>query len=263
MPLPRTGPCPFAGSHWPENWVQERFDFQSLSTGQKKDLIEYFYQHESAKEAKQAPNSKPAYRFPLKKLTEYSGIFAHSLRSIVLKSKDYKTHCDEQKRLQAPPPPAELSLLTAALIAACVAAETPNEDAASRKEAGYAWDSAERKSASAAQVVRQADREAAGIKFTDGLPDNDAKYLPGSVTGCVRNKRHDSLDFEKDPHRAMVCNMQKTIEEAVDEVIGDQGCLPPERRDVFTRLVQEALRGFWPDPNAVLFVTSGVLGRLF
>ena len=144
-----------------------------------------------------------------------------------------------------------------------MAAETPNEDAASRKEAGYAWDSAERKSASAAQVVRQADREAAGIKFTDGLPDNDAKYLPGSVTGCVRNKRHDSLDFEKDPHRAMVCNMQKTIEEAVDEVIGDQGCLPPERRDVFTRLVQEALRGFWPDPNAVLFVTSGVLGRLF
>jgi hypothetical protein len=54
--------------------------------------------------------------------------------------------------------------------------EPPEEDEATRRARGYARDSEERKSATAAQVVRQAERLAAGIITTNGLPRNDGLY---------------------------------------------------------------------------------------
>ena len=52
MPFEKNGPCPFTGAHWPPQWVQEFFlnkRFSGLHCDQKKDLIEYFYERNSAK----------------------------------------------------------------------------------------------------------------------------------------------------------------------------------------------------------------------
>ena len=86
-----------------------------------------------------------------------------------------------------------MSLLTAARIAACLAMEPPEEDEATRRGRGYARDREERKSASAAQVVRQAERQVAGIITTNGLPRNDGKYKR------VGSKSLPAFDFESDP----------------------------------------------------------------
>jgi hypothetical protein len=103
---------------------------------------------------------------------------------------------------------------------------------------GHVRDREERKSASAAQVVRQADREAAGITFLKDLPTKDGKFVPGAST----SRKHAELNFEKDPHRAIVCNMQKAIEAAVDDKIGDAGDLSTERKLIFARQVEEERR---------------------
>jgi hypothetical protein len=99
-------------------------------------------------------------------------------------------------------------------------------------------DREERKSASAAQVVRQADREAAGIRFSNGLPTKNNRFVPGGS----KSRKLESLNFETDPHRAMLCNMQKAIEAAVDDKIGDAGDLSTERKLIFARQVEEERR---------------------
>jgi hypothetical protein len=99
-------------------------------------------------------------------------------------------------------------------------------------------DREERKSASAAQVVRQADRKAAGITFLKDLPTKDGMFVPGAST----SRKLAELNFEKDPHRAIVCNMQKAIEAAVDDKIGDAGDLSGERKQIFARQVEEERR---------------------
>jgi hypothetical protein len=127
-----------------------------------------------------------------------------------------------------------MSLLTRARIVACLRAEPPKID----KLGDHFRDKEERKSASAAQVVRQADREAAGITFLKDLPTKDGKFVQGAST----SRKHAELNFEKDPHRAIVCNMQKAIEAAVDDKIGDAGDLSTERKLIFARQVEEERR---------------------
>jgi hypothetical protein len=68
MPFEKNGPCPFTGAHRPPQWGQENITNKSVSglhCDQKKDLIEYFYEQNSAKTP---AKSKPAYRFPLNQL---------------------------------------------------------------------------------------------------------------------------------------------------------------------------------------------------
>jgi hypothetical protein len=168
------------------------------------------------------------------KLREYFGADEKNIRRCVQQSQEYKEYVAERQRSQAPPPPPEMSLLTRARIVACLRAEPPKID----KLGDHFRDKEERKSASAAQVVRQADREAAGITFLKDLPTKDGKFVPGASA----SRKHAELNFEKDPHRAIVCNMQKAIEAAVDDKIGDAGDLSTERKLIFARQVEEERR---------------------
>jgi uncharacterized protein (UPF0254 family) len=234
MPFEKIGPCPFTGTHWPSEWGDKKITPNTfshiLSSGQKKDLIEYFYEHESNKTS---ARSQPAYRFKLSALREYLGANTNDLRKTVLQSKEYRELRAERQRLQAPPPPPEMSLLTAARIAACLGMEPPEEDEATRRARGYARDSEERKSATAAQVVRQAERQAAGIITTNGLPRNDGKYK------MVGSQSLHAFDFESDPTRVIVCDMQTSINQAADESIRNQ---VPKMNTIFDRLVAEEER---------------------
>ena len=233
MPFPKTGTCPFTGGHWPQQWGEQKITpktFSSLNSDQRKDLIEYFFEHESAQTS---ARPKPAYRFPLNQLRDYFGAHEQSLKNAVENSQDYKDFVAERQRSQAPPPPPEMSLLTAARIAACLAMEPPEEDEGTRRARGYARDSERRKSASAAQVVRRAEREAAGIITTNGLPRNDGVYKE------VGSRSQHSFDFESDPTRVIVCDMQTSINKAADESIRNG---VQTRKAIFDRLVGEEER---------------------
>ncbi len=232
MPFEKNGPCPFAGAHWPPQWDGEITgkQFSCLHKNQKEDLIKYFFERNSTKKS---ATSKPAYRFPLNQLRDYFGKHAEYVKKTVENSQDYKDFVAERQRSQAPPPPPEMSLLTAARIAACLAMEPPKEDEATRRGRGYARDREERKSASAAQVVRQAERQAAGIITTNGLPRNDGKYK------LVGSQSLHAFDFESDPTRVIVCDMQTSINQAADESIGNA---VPKCYEIFERLVAEEQR---------------------
>jgi hypothetical protein len=232
MPFEKNGPCPFTGAHWPPQWDGEITGkkFSCLQNHQKEDLIEYFFEQNSAKTL---AKYKPAYRFPLNQLRDYFGKHAEYVKKTVENSQDYKDFVAERQRSQAPPPPPEMSLLTAARIAACLAMEPPKEDEATRRGRGYARDREERKSASAAQVVRQAERQAAGIITTNGLPRNDGKYT------LVGSQSLHAFDFESDPTRVIVCDMQTSINQAADESIGNA---VPKCYEIFERLVAEEQR---------------------
>lgn len=237
MPFEKTGSCPFIGGHWPLQWGEEKIStkkFCRLNSDQKKDLIEYFYAHESAITA---TSKQPAYRFQLIKLRDYFGVDAQNVRRAVLNSQEYKDFVAERQRvqdpLQVPPPPPEMSLLTAARIAACLVMEPPEDDEATRRARGYARDSEERKSASAAQVVRQVERQAAGITTTDGLPRNDGSYQE------VGSKKLHPFDLESNPTRGIVCDMQASINEAADQSIENRSS---NYKDIFDRLVVEEQR---------------------
>jgi hypothetical protein len=232
MPFEKNGPCPFAGAHWPPQWDGEITgkQFSCLHKNQKEDLIKYFFERNSTKKS---ATSKPAYRFPLNQLRDYFGKHAEYVKKTVENSQDYKDFVAERQRSQAPPPPPEMSLLTAARIAACLAMEPPKEDEATRRGRGYARDREERKSASAAQVVRQAERQAAGIITTNGLPRNDGKYT------LVGSQSLHAFDFESDPTRVIVCDMQTSINQAADESIGNA---VPKCYEIFERLVAEEQR---------------------
>ena len=233
MPFPKTGTCPFTGGHWPQQWGEQKITpktFSSLNSDQRKDLIEYFFEHESAQTS---ARPRPAYRFPLNHLRDYFGVDAKDVRRAVQRSQEYKDYVDAHQRSQAPPPPPEMSLLTAARIAACLAMEPPEEDEATRRARGYARDSEERKSATAAQVVRQAERQAAGIITTNGLPRNDGKYK------MVGSQSLHAFDFESDPTRVIVCDMQTSINKAADESIRNG---VQTRKAIFDRLVGEEER---------------------
>jgi hypothetical protein len=229
MPFEKIGPCPFTGTHWPSEWGDKKITPNTfshiLSSGQKKDLIEYFYEHESNKTS---ARSQPAYRFKLSALREYLGANTNDLRKTVLQSKEYRELRAERQRLQAPPPPPEMSLLTAARIAACLGMEPPEEDEATRRARGYARDSEERKSATAAQVVRQAERLAAGIITTNGLPRNDGLYQE------VGSQKLHHFDLESNPTRGIVCDMQASINQAADQSILNRAS---NSRQIFDRLV--------------------------
>jgi hypothetical protein len=238
MPFPKTGSCPFPGGHWPSKWGEEKIirqTFSCLHSDQKKDLIEYFCEHDLAKTS---ATSQPAYRFPLIRLRDYFGIDEKFIRKCVQQSQEYKDFVEERQRSQAPPPPPEMSLLTAARIAACVTKELPKQDETTRRAGHHFRDREERTSATDAHVVRLADREANGITFCDGLPTNDGRFVQGGSKSQTR--KH--LNFETDKHRAMVCDMQKEIEQAVDDRMGDGSDLSKERKEIFFRQVEEEER---------------------
>jgi hypothetical protein len=228
MPFEKTGSCPFTGGHWPLQWGEDKITpktFCCLNSDQREDLIEYFYAHESAKTT---ARPVPAYQYPLTKLRDYFGVDAQNLKRTVLNSQEYKDFVAERQRSQAPPPPPEMSLLTAARIAACLGMEPPEEDEATRRARGYARDSEEKKSATAAQVVRQAERLAAGIITTNGLPRNDGLYHE------VGSQKLHHFDLERNPTRGIVCDMQASINQAADQSILNRAS---NSRQIFDRLV--------------------------
>ena len=110
-----------------------------------------------------------------------------------------------------------MSLLTAVRIAACLTTEPPKEDEATRKAGHHFRDREERKSASVAQVVRRADREANGIRFCDGLPAKDDRF----VQGGAKNRKLERLDFETDKHGQGTRTRDAANKNVVDDPVAD------------------------------------------
>ena len=226
MPLERSGTCPFEGSHWPRKWERENITPKMFATildeDQKKDLYEYFYEHQSAQSSK---ISRPAYRFPLQRFRDYFGAQANDFRRTVTLSEGYQKYSEERQR---PPPPPEMSLLTTARIAAYLDAE-PHEEIA-MQAARKLREENEMARATAAQVVRKKDRQNEGIRFSDELPNKEGKFTAGGA------RRSETIDFDKDPHRSMVCDMQRPIERAADKSIKG---FTLEKKAIFTKLVEK------------------------
>ena len=193
-----------------------------LDEDQKKDLYEYFYEHQSAQSSK---TSRPAYRFPLQRFRDYFGAQANDFRRTVTLSEGYQKYSEERQR---PPPPPEMSLLTAARIAAYLDAE-PHEEIA-MQAARKLREENEMARATAAQVVRKKDRQNEGIRFSDELPNKEGKFTAGGA------RRSETIDFDKDPHRGMVCDMQRPIERAADKSYSG---FTFEKKDIFTKLTKK------------------------
>jgi len=93
MPFEQDEECPFKGLYWPEKWpLQKRvtaIKFSLLDEFQKRDLILYFYERESARTV-QKP--QPPYKFPLEKFRGYFGRKPFNIKDAVLHSDEYKAH---------------------------------------------------------------------------------------------------------------------------------------------------------------------------
>ena len=201
MPFPQTGKCPFEGSHWPSKWPIETKvtpkKFSSLGEDQKRDLMLYFYARESKKTDEII---RPKYEFCTENLRNYFGFHPKSIRRTVMESKEYDAFRKVRSR---PPPPPEMSLLTRALIAACLLCPLPpaaGDDAGERIRERDRW---EREHASEVQVVRKSDREGKGILFSEGMPigvGEERRYICGEG-----KKAHKRMGPGWDRHKALVC----------------------------------------------------------
>jgi hypothetical protein len=154
------------------------------------------------------------------------------MKNTVLKSAEFDAYCKERSR---PPLPPELSLLTRALIAECLLCPPPPPAAA---DDDGAWvrerDRWERAHASEAQVVRKSDRAGNGILFSEGMPfgvGGERKYV------CGEGKReHKTMGPGWDRSRAMVCNMQKAIELAANDM---EASSISKNKKIFAELIEE------------------------
>ena len=136
--------------------------------------------------------------------------------------------------LPAPAPP---GLIDDGLRETIKALQEPEESAADRSDNSAAKRRAELESdaATPADVIRREDRAAKGIAFAKGLPvKKDGTYVCGE-----HGSMHKTLDWDRDPHRLIICNMKGPIEDAADRRFGDGGAAPEEQRTMFHRLVTE------------------------
>jgi hypothetical protein len=115
--------------------------------------------------------------------------------------------------------------------------EQPEESEADRINNEKAKLRAELESAAAtpADVVRKEDRKGKGIAFAKGLPvKRDGTYLDGYA-----GKKHETLDWKRDRHRGMICNMREPIEKAALKRYGKSGTALKGEKEMFWRLVKE------------------------
>ena len=201
--------------------------FSSLGEDQKRDLMLYFYERNSKKTDVRL---QPKYEFCLEEFRGYFGFDPKSIRRGVMRSEEYYAFHEERSR---PPPPPEMSLLTRALIAACLLCPLPPAagDAGERIRERDRW---EREHASEVQVVRKSDREGKGILFSEGMPigvGEERRYICGEG-----KKAHKRMGPGWDRHKAMVCNMQKTIEAAADYMYTSSTAT---KRAIFDELIEE------------------------
>ena len=201
--------------------------FSSLGEDQKRDLMLYFYERNSKKTDVRL---QPKYEFCLEEFRGYFGFDPKSIRRGVMRSEEYLAFHEERSR---PPPPPEMSLLTRALIAACLLCPLPpaaGDDAGERIRERDRW---EREHASEAQVVRKSDRKGKGILFSEGMPFGERKYV------CGENKlRHKLVGPESrwDHNKSMVCNMQRTIEQAATSMVQASTYT---KQEIFRTLVED------------------------
>ena len=258
MPFDKNGPCPFHGDHWPPTWPDKTSitpkTFSSLSDRQRLDFIEYYYERESKK---RKASSQPECRFPLEKLKAYFGQHKTRYGQVVLGSAEYKAYAKERSR---PPPPPEMSLLTRVLIAfCCTLAPPPPQTAEARAKS---WE--EEQMWLPEQVVRELDRAREGIHTSkSGLPDKDGNYKDGDYEDKV-------LEFDKDPNRILVCNMQHTIASAATRQFGADwrgqgGSAGEEDQAIWKELVEAEMRDVKSeeaDRNRTKYVARAVLGLI-
>ena len=226
MPFDKNGPCPFHGDHWPSTWPDKTSitpkTFSSLSDRQRLDFIEYYYERESKKIK---ASSQPEYRFPLEKLKAYFGQHKTRYGQVVLGSAEYKAYAKERSR---PLPPPEMSLLTRVLIAFCCTLAPPPPQTAE------SWE--EEQMGLPEQVVRELDRAREGIHTSkSGLPDKDGNYKDGDSEEKV-------LEFDTDPNRILVCNMQHTIASAATRQFGPSG---EDGEGVRTKRIKQSGKSLW------------------
>ena len=93
MPHQQIEGCPFEGGHWPLIWpLTQRVTancFSKLNEFQRRDLILYLYERESAR-TEQKP--QPLYRFTLETFRTYFGKDPGNIRNAVLHSDEYKAY---------------------------------------------------------------------------------------------------------------------------------------------------------------------------
>ena len=226
MPFPKNGPCSFQGDHWPSYWPDNikitQKHFPSLSDCQKLDFIKYYYERDSKKITSK---SQPKYSFAQEALQNYFGQHMNTYRTIVLASAEYKAYAKERSR---PLPPPEMSLLTRVLIAFCCTLAPPPPQTAE------SWE--EEQMGLPEQVVRELDRAREGIHTSkSGLPDKDGNYKDGDSEEKV-------LEFDTDPNRILVCNMQHTIASAATRQFGPSG---EDGEGVRTKRIKQSGKSLW------------------
>ena len=114
------------------------------------------------------------------------------------------------------------------------------------------------------QVVRELDRAREGIHTSkSGLPDKDGNYKDGDYEDKV-------LEFDKDPNRILVCNMQHTIASAATRQFGADwrgqgGSADEEDQAIWKELVEAEMRDVKSeeaDRNRTKYVARAVLGLI-
>jgi len=177
-------------------------------------------------------------------------------RKVVLDSAEYKAYAEERRR---PLPPLEMSLLTRILIASCLTLEPRPPQPANKR--ARVWEEAQTELPE--QVVRKSDRAREGIHTSSGLPDKDGNYKDGDSKEKV-------LEFDKDPNRILVCNMQHSIASAATLQFGPDwrgpgGSAGEEDQAIWNDLVEAETRGETTeeaDKNRTKYVARAVLGLI-
>ena len=114
------------------------------------------------------------------------------------------------------------------------------------------------------QVVRDLDRAREGIHTSkSGLPDKDGNYKDGDYEDKV-------LEFDMDPNRILVCNMQHTIASAATRQFGADwrgrgGSADEEDQAIWKELVEAEMRDVTSeeaDRNRTKYVARAVLGLI-
>ena len=150
------------------------YAFSLLDEFQKRDLILYFYERESARTEQ---NPQPPYTFSLVKFRGFFGLKPADISNTVLHSDEYKAYAEERRR---PPPPPEMPRVDE-----CAELDRPSQ--VYEASAAGAFGRAPILSGPASAAPFGA---AAGTKRAAPDPDTEGAGTPGALPGAVARARN-------------------------------------------------------------------------
>ena len=172
---------PFGGDHWPQHWPEINLDKNTFSShldnNQKKDLIECFYEQETASTKE---HSHPAYRMRGQRCTlgilrDYFGKDPKHIKAAVRLSAEYaeyKTYAEERRR---PPPPPEMPRVD----------KCAEQDRPSQVDEASAAGAVGRAPILSGLASAAPFGAAAGTKRAAPDPDPEGAGTPGALPGAV------------------------------------------------------------------------------